>query len=56
MYNSLAYIRDNSIDEADVFQEYFVVPSREQPVRELCPDGATKLVTDSNKHEYIQYL
>lgn len=56
MYNSLLYLRENTIDGSDVFQEYFVVPSRDEPVIELCPDGAKKLITDKNKHEYIQLL
>lgn len=40
----------------DLFQEYFVVPeSGDKPI-ELCDKGATKLVTDENKGEYVKLL
>lgn len=55
LYNSLKYIKENPIDDEDVFEEYFVVddPLTGDSV-ELIPNGTLTLITDENKEEYIK--
>lgn len=56
LYNSLAFLQRTTLGGCDIFQEYFVVPERGDKVVELCEKGAEKLVTDSNKHEYVRLM
>ena len=50
------FLQNNTIGGSDIFQEYFIVPDRGDQTIELCSDGAQKLVTDSNKDEYIKLM
>jgi hypothetical protein len=55
LYNSLKFIKENSISDSDVFDEYFVVHSPlDGEVFELKPGGATISINDENKEEYLK--
>ncbi|CBY07488.1 unnamed protein product [Oikopleura dioica] len=58
LYNSVKFIKDNSIDDAYLFMDFTVVEERfgKKEVKELIPNGAEIEVTDANKHEYIEKL
>lgn len=57
LYKSLKFLRENSIDKDDIFDEYFVVTS---PIDgeeiELTPDGKDIRICDENKEEYIDLI
>lgn len=58
LYNSVKFIKDNSIDDAYLFMDFTVIEERfgKKEVKELIPNGAEIEVTDANKHEYIEKL
>jgi len=54
-YNSLKYIKENSIDESEIFEEYFVTPSPLDGSQvDLITNGSQVKITDANKEEFIQ--
>ena len=57
IYNSLVYIRDNSIDSEDLIEEYFTYNKQEiggfTSEVEMIPGGASVRVKDANKHQFI---
>lgn len=54
MYNSLKYIRENSITDSEDFEEYFTIYS---PVNgkivELTENGSNLRINDDNKEQFI---
>ena len=55
VYRSLKYFRDSDLNEhQDYLQQYFVYSNPSGEERELKPNGASILVTNENKEEFIR--
>jgi len=58
LYKSLKFLKETSIDNDDIFDEYFVVSSSTDGGEEieLVPNGKEIRICDSNKEEYIKLM
>ena len=56
MYKSLKFLKETSIDNDDIFEEYFVTALPDGEEIELVPGGKEMKITDNNKEEYIKLM
>ena len=55
LYNSLKYIKENTIGDSEVFEESFIIRSPIDSTEiDLVTNGAEVKITDDNKDEFIQ--
>ena len=55
MYNSLKYIKENTIGDSEVFEESFIIRSPIDSAEiDLVTNGSEVKITDDNKDEFIQ--
>jgi len=56
LYKSLKFLKETSIDNDDIFEEYFVTALPDGEEIELVPGGKEMKITDNNKEEYIKLI
>jgi len=56
LYNSLKYIKENTIGDSEVFEESFIIRSPVDSTEiDLVTNGSEVKITDDNKDEFIQF-